>query len=231
MTKRKKIAVRDGDPVPCAAPAKEVWSTRKTRQQSTNGDWRAISDDREKYQAYLCSREWAVKREAVRERCSGTCERCGVLPMNAVHHLTYARKYDEPLEDLQAICQPCHEFTHGKSDFDPKFNVNWTRYVSQIKASRIEFESESLRPVGVDVMFSPLDIVDRGETIRVIQDLAFGIRLSSKDKTEQQRERLLCAIAIQRSELLIDVVGWVLCGQPRVDFDTLQASKKAILGE
>ena len=82
-------------------------------------DWRSIEDDREKYAAYLCSREWAVKREAVRERSGGKCERCHVLPMDHVHHLTYERKYREELEDLQASCKPCHEFTHGKSNDDP----------------------------------------------------------------------------------------------------------------
>lgn len=83
------------------------------------GDWRLIEDDREKYAAYLCSREWAERREAVRKRSGGMCERCGVLPMDSCHHVTYARKYNEPLEDLQAICQSCHDFTHGKNDFDP----------------------------------------------------------------------------------------------------------------
>lgn len=81
--------------------------------------WQDIADDREKYAAYLCSREWAEKREAVRARSRGTCERCKRNPMDACHHLTYARKYDEQLDDLQAICNPCHEFTHGKRDVDP----------------------------------------------------------------------------------------------------------------
>ncbi len=77
------------------------------------------TSDAEKYQHYLCSREWWVRREAVRERCKGICERCKEWPMTSVHHLTNARKYDEPLEDLQALCDGCHAFTHGKSDVDP----------------------------------------------------------------------------------------------------------------
>ncbi len=81
-------------------------------------DWRQIENDKEKYAAYLCSREWAEKREAVRERAYGKCERCFIAPMDACHHLTYERKYGELLEDLQAICNDCHEFTHGKSDED-----------------------------------------------------------------------------------------------------------------
>jgi hypothetical protein len=88
-------------------------------------DWKHIADDKEKYQAYLCSREWSELREAVRKRCGGTCERCRIFPMDAVHHLTYARKYKEPVDDLQAICKYCHEFTHGKIGFDPRDSY-WT---------------------------------------------------------------------------------------------------------
>lgn len=83
-------------------------------------NWQDIENDREKYSAYLCSREWAEKREAVRERADNRCERCLIGPMDACHHLTYERKYNELLEDLQAICTPCHKFTHGKSDRDPR---------------------------------------------------------------------------------------------------------------
>lgn len=83
-------------------------------------DWRSIGDGKEKYQAYLCSREWSEKKEAVRKRSRGVCERCRVNGMNAVHHLTYERKYAERLEDLQAICNQCHDFTHAKSQYDPR---------------------------------------------------------------------------------------------------------------
>lgn len=82
-------------------------------------DWRSITNEKEKYAAYLCSREWAEKREAVRNRSHGICERCKFYKMDACHHLTYERKYHEELSDLQAICKKCHEFTHGKSDADP----------------------------------------------------------------------------------------------------------------
>jgi len=71
------------------------------------------------YKAYLASREWALKREAVRRRGGNKCERCKTGPQDAVHHLTYANVGNEPLEDLQAICNPCHEFLSGKSNFDP----------------------------------------------------------------------------------------------------------------
>lgn len=82
-------------------------------------DWRQMPEGREKYQAYLCGREWGLLREQVRKRAGGVCERCRTNEMDHVHHLTYERKYHERLEDLQSICKSCHEFTHGKSDVDP----------------------------------------------------------------------------------------------------------------
>jgi Fe-S cluster assembly scaffold protein SufB len=58
-------------------------------------------------------------RRQVLDRCGGICERCDSNRADCVHHLTYARKYSERLEDLAGWCNACHEFTHGKCDFDP----------------------------------------------------------------------------------------------------------------
>jgi hypothetical protein len=84
--------------------------------------WQNITDEREKYAAYLCSREWAELRDAVHERSGGTCERCGTHPGDHVHHLTYERKYQENIDDLAHWCRGCHEFVHKKSDDDPAVN-------------------------------------------------------------------------------------------------------------
>jgi hypothetical protein len=92
--------------------------------------WRDIADDREKYKAYLCSREWALLRNAVRARCGGKCERCGVNEMECVHHLTYARKYDERIDDLAGWCNACHEFTHGKTDVDPVASLSVSQFIA-----------------------------------------------------------------------------------------------------
>lgn len=82
--------------------------------------WKTETDDREKYGLYLASREWSVLKEAVHARAKGVCERCNVNKIDAVHHLTYIRKYEEQLDDLQGLCKGCHDFNHGKSDVDPK---------------------------------------------------------------------------------------------------------------
>lgn len=110
-------------------------------------DWRDITDEKEKYAAYLCSREWSEKREAVRKRSRDKCERCRVLSMDACHHVTYKRKYNETLEDLQGICNSCHEFTHGKNTFDPKKYKGWLKYLEYCK-------SNSRTPISEDFLLS-----------------------------------------------------------------------------
>lgn len=81
------------------------------------------------YKTYLASREWAERREAVRKRSRNKCERCLTAAMQAVHHKTYANVGHEPLEDLQAICNACHEFLSAKTDIDP-LTDGWRVYLA-----------------------------------------------------------------------------------------------------
>lgn len=71
------------------------------------------------YQRYLASREWAVLKEAVRERCQNTCEICFRGPHQDTHHLTYTRIGAEDLDDLIGVCRPCHEWLSGKTGVPP----------------------------------------------------------------------------------------------------------------
>ena len=75
--------------------------------------------DKEKYGKYLASREWALKKEEVKKRSRGRCERCCRNQSVAVHHLSYQHIYNEPLEDLLDVCEECHEYLSGKSNMDP----------------------------------------------------------------------------------------------------------------
>lgn len=68
---------------------------------------------------YYTSREFGILKRRVRERSGGYCERCFIGPHDHTHHLTYERLGNERLEDLQALCEPCHQFVHGHSDHDP----------------------------------------------------------------------------------------------------------------
>ncbi len=77
------------------------------------------------YKKYLASREWAERKEAVKKRDAGRCERCGVGHHESVHHLTYEHIGHEPLEDLQGVCNACHEFLSAKSSDDPVANLKF----------------------------------------------------------------------------------------------------------
>lgn len=72
------------------------------------------------YHEYLASREWALRREAVRQRSENRCERVvnGYRcygPQDSVHHKTYESIGNEPLEDLMAVCDNCHRWLSGKT--------------------------------------------------------------------------------------------------------------------
>lgn len=68
---------------------------------------------RERYETYLASPEWQVKRAQVMHRCKGICENCGEATARTVHHLSYKRLGNEPLVDLLACCQECHDNYHN----------------------------------------------------------------------------------------------------------------------
>ena len=72
------------------------------------------------YGAYLASREWALKKEALLTRSGGICERCYNAPYQETHHKTYAHIGHESLDELLAVCSGCHQFLSAKSDVDPK---------------------------------------------------------------------------------------------------------------
>lgn len=64
------------------------------------------------YNAYLQSPEWKHRRGKVINRAGGLCEACRERSAVHVHHLTYAHVGREPLFDLVAICQQCHDDLH-----------------------------------------------------------------------------------------------------------------------
>jgi hypothetical protein len=82
-------------------------------------DWRSLPNGKKKRQAYYASRDWSLKKRAVRDRAGNKCERCGSNDGCQVHHQTYEHLYDEPLDDLQYICEECHKYKHGEVEEDP----------------------------------------------------------------------------------------------------------------
>lgn len=84
----------------------------------------AKPEDRAKYERYLDSLEWELKRNAVFQREKGICQGCGDSPIENVHHLTYLHIYHELLFELVGLCETCHCKCHfigwpeGRGDYD-----------------------------------------------------------------------------------------------------------------
>jgi hypothetical protein len=69
----------------------------------------------DRYDNYLCSEEWARKRGLVLardgNRCQARLDGCSMFARQ-VHHLTYRHVFNEPLFDLVAVCESCHDQLH-----------------------------------------------------------------------------------------------------------------------
>lgn len=71
-------------------------------------------DGRNKYEKYLKSDVWKVKRAIVLGVLGETCKLCGRRG-TSVHHNTYDRLYHEDLlRDLTVLCSRCHKNWHKK---------------------------------------------------------------------------------------------------------------------
>lgn len=63
----------------------------------------------DRYNEYLASPEWRARRNKVMKRANWTCEACLERKASQVHHTTYAHVCNEPLFELRAVCDECHE--------------------------------------------------------------------------------------------------------------------------
>jgi hypothetical protein len=134
--------------------------------------------DRERYHRYLCSPEWGQLRNRVLRRAQGRCERCGA-PATAVHHLTYIRVYQERMDDLQAICEPCHEFSHGHRRDDPAAKPppspvgGAAIWVESMFRRRREWNHAHLRSLAhhAEIDAPTLDIALAGLPVRRVEDV------------------------------------------------------------
>jgi hypothetical protein len=65
------------------------------------------------YDEYLRSPEWKHKRSLVISREKNTCQGCGIMPIEEVHHSTYSHIGDELLFQLVGLCSECHRKVHN----------------------------------------------------------------------------------------------------------------------
>jgi hypothetical protein len=90
---------------------KQPWGGRKLQSIRTR-DWWAW------YSLYLASAAWKRKRARIIRERERTCAKCGwVAPLQythllQLHHTTYQRVGRERDEDLELLCDKCHDKLH-----------------------------------------------------------------------------------------------------------------------
>lgn len=96
----------------------DAWRERQRayfeeRQQAREAERNAQSAEWwRRYNAYLQTTAWRLKRQAVLTRANNWCEGCAQRPAAHVHHTTYDHVFDEFLFELVALCEPCHRRIH-----------------------------------------------------------------------------------------------------------------------
>lgn len=88
---------------------KEISETNRKKQGI-----KSVSEKKKEYKEYLNSDQWADKRRELFALRGRKCEICGSVHEIHVHHLTYANIFNEPMEDLQVVCQMCHSEIHKR---------------------------------------------------------------------------------------------------------------------
>lgn len=94
----------------CRAETRAFYEAKRAnwqgRQEAKSRAWW------ERYNAYLASPEWRVKRAQALKRDGGVCQGCHRRPATQVHHLSYAHVGNELLFELVSICDDCHGRAH-----------------------------------------------------------------------------------------------------------------------
>lgn len=76
-----------------------------------------------RYQNYLQSDEWKIKRQLALQQAGGRCRICNSQKSLQVHHRSYARKgTPEEVLDLVVLCDDCHGWFHKKKKFLEELN-------------------------------------------------------------------------------------------------------------
>lgn len=118
-TALKKSAVPE--PTRCK-PFDEALLSRQEEERRAHYDFyrqqRALSarDWWDRYDKYLLTPEWQMKRDKVLRRDKNLCQGCFVRPAISAHHLTYKHVGCEFLFELVSVCAECHGRLHSSQD-------------------------------------------------------------------------------------------------------------------
>ena len=64
------------------------------------------------YAEYIKSDEWKTRVTRYKADAGWRCEQCGSEHALTGHHITYINIGNEPREDIEVLCWPCHKARH-----------------------------------------------------------------------------------------------------------------------
>ena len=87
---------------------------------------------KKQYDLYMKSEKWAIKRKQKAIQASFRCEVCDKVILKGfhIHHKTYKNFGNEPLNDLQFLCEECHINAHCRIKAEA---LNKTKKLSERK--------------------------------------------------------------------------------------------------
>jgi hypothetical protein len=109
------------DTLPVVMPKKATPNQKRASKPrilitKTNGLWPWQLPNvnyRGKYQIYIQSPHWELKRRQVIVNSDSECEHCGSKSKLTVHHIHYRSLFNEELSDLMCLCWTCHKKAEG----------------------------------------------------------------------------------------------------------------------
>jgi 5-methylcytosine-specific restriction endonuclease McrA len=87
----------------------------------------------QRYESYINSFAWYLKRRAALERVDNRCQRCGAKDGLEVHHRTYERLENERETDLMVVCPPCHKIEDASREL-----ATFSRRVQRRQSARVD---------------------------------------------------------------------------------------------
>jgi hypothetical protein len=179
---------------------------------------RRISAGRENapdYKTYLQSSEWRRQRDRALTRAAFRCERCSSKRRLHVHHLSYERLGHEWDQDLEVLCETCHQGEHFTEPEQTRLGVYLRLASAAVEANPfgdISDLSEAIKVQCVELKI-PVNITRIADALSVC-----GLRLRTRPEPRQAREygRLVPVppLTDQESRDLLSRLSILACGTP-----------------
>ena len=180
--------------------------------------YRRISAGRENapdYKTYLQSEEWRKRRKRALDRVGYRCERCSSKRVLHVHHLTYERLGAEWDQDLEVLCETCHQGEHFAEPDQTSLGVYLRLASAAVQAhpfGDIGDLSEAIKTQCVALKI-PVNVTRIADALSVC-----GLRLKTRPPVRDVRDygRLVPVrpLTDQESRELVSRLSMLACGTP-----------------